>query len=153
MCFLVSFAHINFAMTEQRFLKLEKFEVLHSIGSGGFSKVYLIRDRETGQHYAAKVSLFMVDESTKNQNETLALFREVNLISMLDHPSIIKFIGFSEKSFEGDPTPTIVTEYASNGSLYDILDMEKSGLSLKEWNDTKKLIIIYGIAKRNVISS
>ena len=61
-------------MTEHRFLKLEKFEVLHSIGSGGFSKVYLIRDRETGQHYAAKVSLFMVDESTKNQNETLALF-------------------------------------------------------------------------------
>lgn len=50
-------------------------------------------------------------------------------MSLLNHPSILKFIGYSQTDFDGDPTPTIITEYATNGSLYEILEMEKSGLS------------------------
>ena len=70
----------------------------------------------------------------------------VKLMTILDHPSIIKFIGYSQIDFEGNPFPTIVTEYASNKSLYDLLETEKNGLSAPEWNDTKKLITVYGIA-------
>ncbi|KAK8850231.1 hypothetical protein M9Y10_018356 [Tritrichomonas musculus] len=50
-------------------------------------------------------------------------------MAVLDHPTILKFIGYSQTEFNGDPSPTIVTEYASNGSLHDILEMEKNGLS------------------------
>lgn len=49
-------------------------------------------------------------------------------------------------NFENEPNPTIITEYATNGSLSEIIELEKSGLSPSEWCPTKKLIIIYGIA-------
>ena len=52
--------------SQDKFLKLSKYLVLSSIGSGGFSTVYLIKDKEAGYKYAAKVSLFMVDEETQD---------------------------------------------------------------------------------------
>lgn len=45
-------------------------------------------------------------------------------MSILDHPTILKFIGYSQYDFEGNPRPTIVTEFANNGSLYNIIQME-----------------------------
>ena len=72
--------------------------------------------------------------------------REVNLMSLFNHPSILKFVGYYPTNFEGEPLPTIITELAGNGSLRDIIEMEISGLSPDEWGDTKKLINIYGIA-------
>lgn len=101
---------------------------------------------KTNEFYAAKICNFMVDEETKDSQETLLLFREVNLMSLLNHPAIIKFIGYSQNVFDGDPCPIILTEFASNGSLRSLIEMEQSGLSPPEWNETKKLIIIYGIA-------
>lgn len=40
----------------------------------------------------------------------------------------------------------IITKYYSNGSLKSILDEEMDGRSIASWNDTRKLIVIYGIA-------
>ena len=37
-------------------------------------------------------------------------------------------------------------KYESNGTLKKVLDFEKSSMSLYGWDDTKKLINIYGIA-------
>lgn len=129
-----------------KFLELNQYLILNQIGSGAFGKVYLIKDKNMNQKYAAKVSIFMVDENTEDKSETPALFREINLLSMLDHSAILNFIGYSQVAFNGDLTPTIITEYACNGSLYDLLQMEKSGLSIDGWHATKKLIIVYGIA-------
>lgn len=66
--------------------------------------------------------------------------------SKLDHPNILKFIGISPFDFEKKPKFTIITELAANGSLENVLELERHGLSPSNWNDTKKLIIIYGIA-------
>ena len=83
----------------------------------------------------------------KESAETIqSLSREVNIISQLNHPSIVKFIGYSPVNFKNKPKPVIITEFLSNGSLGDILDLEKKGLCKNEWNDTKKIINIYGIA-------
>lgn len=67
--------------------------------------------------------------------------REVNFICCLDHPSIMKFIGYSPVDFKKNQCPVIITEYCSNGTLEDMLINNPSKL-----DDTAKLIIIYGIA-------
>lgn len=54
------------------------------------------------------------------------LRREVNIIS-INHPSILKFIGYSP-----------VDEYSSNRSLGSIIQLERKSLSPESWNDTKK---------------
>lgn len=131
---------------QNRFLDLSRYQILFPIGKGGFSQVYRIKNTDNNEYYAAKVSLFMVDEETKDETETLLIFREVNLISLLNHPSILKFIGYSQTDFENDPKPAIITEFATNGSLRNIIDMDISGLSPDSWDYTKKLINIYGIA-------
>ncbi|KAK8841491.1 hypothetical protein M9Y10_027110 [Tritrichomonas musculus] len=42
--------------------------------------------------------------------------------------------------------PTIIMEYLQNGTLTNLLELERKGLSPKFWDDTKKMIIIYGVA-------
>ena len=69
-------------------------------------------------------------------------------MAALNHSSIIRYVGFSEIDFKDKPYPTIILEYAPNGTLKNIIDRENSGLSHEYWNDTKKLICIYGIASR-----
>ncbi|KAK8886604.1 hypothetical protein M9Y10_042068 [Tritrichomonas musculus] len=67
-------------------------------------------------------------------------------MSMLNYPSILKYIGYYRTDFENDPCPTLITELATSGSLREIINMEMSGLAPDNWDDTKKLINIYGIA-------
>ena len=67
-------------------------------------------------------------------------------MALLNHPSILKFIGYSPVNFENDPNPTIVIDYACNGSLRNIIDDEKNSLSPSEWTFTKKQTTVYGIA-------
>lgn len=72
--------------------------------------------------------------------------REINIISKLNYPSILKFIGFNSRNFNGKPKPTIITELSSNGSLDKIIEMERMSCGNPNWDDTKKLINIFGIA-------
>ena len=62
------------------------------------------------------------------------------------HGSILKFIGFSPYSFKNEPKPIVITELTSNKTLNDILHIERSNVKIPNWNSTKKLINIYGIA-------
>lgn len=126
-------------LSKNKFLDLKNYELLYSIGEGNFSKVYRVKNRTNIKYFAAKVSLSMVNEDTKDSKETLLLFREVNLMSLLNHPAKLKFIGYSQTDFEGDSMPT-------NDSLRIIIQLESQGLSPKEWDATIKLINIYGIA-------
>ena len=76
----------------------------------------------------------------------MSISREIGIISQLNHPSVLKFITFSPINFKGKPKPVIITEYASNGSSSDLLDHDKKNPNNIILNDTRKLIIIYGIA-------
>lgn len=133
-------------MSSNNISDISCFTLMSKIGEGSFSQVYRIKEIKTSEYYAAKISKSFIDEDTKNSPETIQLFREINLMSLLNHPSILKFIGYYPTNFENDPFPTIITELATNGPLRDIINMESRGLSLDIWDDTKKLINIYGIA-------
>lgn len=71
----------------------------------------------------------------------------MNIISRLEHPSILKFIGYSPIDFNKKQKPVIITEFSINGSLGELLELERMKKKIKGWDDTKKLICIYGIAK------
>lgn len=125
---------------------LKKYKKQGKIGFGNFSNVFKVKEDSTGNIYAAKISKFPILNENELTDGVQLHFREVNLMASLNHPAVIKFIGYSSTDFEGNPNPTIVTELAVNGCLEKILEKEQNGLSITNWDDTRKLINIYGIA-------
>ena len=67
-------------------------------------------------------------------------------MSQLNHPSILKFIGYSPIDFDNEPKPVIISEYSPNGSLSKLIALESRSRSIDMWDDTKKLITLYGIS-------
>lgn len=119
-------------------IDLNKFIQIKVLGKGGQGKVYQVQEKATKQFYAAKI--IKIEKSM--QKTTLHyIAREVNILLMVNHPAILQFKGISYKNFKNKSFPTILTEYLPNGSLSDILTEHP-----KEWDDTQKLITLYGIA-------
>lgn len=129
--------------TNKYILDLCDYEKLDLIGHGSFGEVFMVREKKTGMIYAAKISISSIKANSNFMRETL---REINILSRVYHPSIIKFIGVSPTNFEKEPKPVIITEYFPNGSLKKLIDLSKKSRSPEKWNDTRKLITLYGIA-------
>lgn len=118
-----------------------------------FSEVYKIKEKETGNFYIANIS--RPEESDDKEEAPLKMAKYV---FNFDHPSILELIGYSKIKNENETRTVVITEYFSNGILSDMIAAEKSGKPIEGWNNTKKLINIYGIAsgllymhKRNFI--
>ncbi|KAK8847912.1 hypothetical protein M9Y10_018960 [Tritrichomonas musculus] len=126
------------------FIDLSNFSNQTYIGKGSFAKVYKVEDKETGEIFAAKISLNKLTEEQKQLMTNLK--REIGIMSQLEHPSILKFKGYSPIDFKNESYPVIITEYSSNGSLDNILKLERQSRSPPNWDDTRKLITLYGIA-------
>lgn len=131
---------------KDKFLDLSKYSLLNEIGQGAFSNVHRVKENSTGEIFAAKILKKEINDEIINSEEMILLLREINLMSSMNHPSILKYIGFSPNDFQQNQYPTIITKYAPKGSLRDIIKKELSGLAPKEWDSTKKLINIFGIA-------
>ncbi|KAK8891437.1 hypothetical protein M9Y10_028646 [Tritrichomonas musculus] len=121
-------------------LSLDDFVVQGLIGSGSFGKVYKVIQKQTNETFAAKIS----KEKIKDQKSQsfLDISREVDILSKINHPSVLKFIYFNSTNFKKKPKPVIITELASNGTLEDFINLEPN----INWTDTRKLIVVYGIA-------
>ncbi|KAK8838935.1 hypothetical protein M9Y10_032394 [Tritrichomonas musculus] len=131
-------------------IDLSKYKVIKYLGRGNFGQAYLIKDKESKKLYAAKSTLHEIQkydpESKIDQNSILYLYREIKIMASLNHPSIIKYMGYNPLNFEGDRYITIISEYAPNGSLRQYINLEMAKQSPNNWTDTIKLINIYGIA-------
>ena len=125
-------------------LNLEKYVKLHKLGKGSFAKVYKIKKKNGEETYAAK----KIKDETEDLDEDRIkyLSREVDIISKLDNHAIIKFIGYSDTDFKKNKRSIIITDVYEAGNLKDILKLERGGCALPGWDDTKKFIVIYGIA-------
>ncbi|KAK8899073.1 hypothetical protein M9Y10_001372 [Tritrichomonas musculus] len=120
-----------------QYIDLKNYEKVHRIARGGCSKVIKIKDKTTGEFYAAK-KLF--------SNDINDLIQELSVFSDIKHESIIKLIGYSLRSFKNKPRNIIIIEYVKNGSLEQLLEKERSGCEFKFWTETMKLINIHGLA-------
>lgn len=119
---------------------------MDKIGFGSFSKVYLVKNRITGEICSAKRLNNKMAANFMEDDNSLHIIREIKLISILNHPCVIGFIGFSSIDLKHSPYPTMFMEYAPNNTLKHIIHLESIGLSPNGWNETRKLKNIYGIA-------
>lgn len=116
------------------------------INEGSLSKVLQVVDKNTGKTYSA-----LILKQFQAQQFIQELRKEVDLLVLTRFPSILSFVGYSPKDFEGKQTPVIITESFPNGSLYQVIRQANRCISdvhdpVKSWNNTTKLITLYGIA-------
>ena len=126
-------------------IDLSRFEKIKNIGEGSFAKVYKVFEKITGNIYACKISRFEADYMDEDYIKNTE--REITVMSKIKFCSVVEFIGFNPKNFKDQERATIITEFIPNYSLDVILDLERKGQSIVEWDDTHKLITIYGIAR------
>ena len=83
------------------------YEVLKKIGEGGFSKVYKVKEKETGEIRAMK-------ELNKSKIPNLKDFKtEIKILAMLDHPNILRLFQVIEDS----KNIYLIMELCSGGEL------------------------------------
>jgi serine/threonine protein kinase len=101
-------------------VKIGKYELLGSLGRGGFGTVYKAKTGE-GQIYALKVlNPFLIDNS-----EIVTLFlNEAAILSRLDHKNICKLIEY----FAHGPEYVIVLEYIEGIDLKELMQMHPGNL-------------------------
>lgn len=101
----------------------ERFKIVSICGSGASSKIYraqhLLLDKEIA------IKLF---NRTASQNEKSyqRFLNEASALSKLDHPNIIRFLGFGETT---DKRPFISTEYIVGCTLQELVSKHAGGLS------------------------
>jgi len=91
----------------------DTYTVLHQIGHGAFSAVYLLQHNETKQNFALK----RVSKSHRDFTED-GLLSECRIMQLVGkHANIVEFLALyeSEKSFD------IVQELSGGGELFDII--------------------------------
>mgnify|MGYP002472163742 CR=1 FL=1 len=96
------------------FLSLNKFTKQGKIGQGAFGKVFKVRENKTGNIFTAKISIKKLNEFEKENFKNIK--RKISILSQLNHPSVLKFIGYSPYDFNHQNYPVIMTEYSSNCS-------------------------------------
>jgi calcium-dependent protein kinase len=96
----------------------KNYEFISMLGNGNFGKVRLYRDRKQ------KDLLFAI-KTLKKQHLTKTYFEliknEVNILSNLDHPNIVKYFGV----YEDDLYIHILMEYLKGYDLYKIIALKK----------------------------
>jgi len=94
--------------------KVGKYEIIRSLGSGGFGSVFLAKDTWLDIKVAIKVP-------HKQSQELFKLLKEPRLQAALNHPNIVRMIT-AEKA---DKTFFMVMEYVRGKTLEKILQKEK----------------------------
>ena len=70
------------------------------LGSGSFSSVYKVKNIETDEIYSAKISKQRIRKLMNDKQKILYLFREIKIMSSLNHPAIIQYVGYNLKNFD-----------------------------------------------------
>ncbi|XP_043936930.1 serine/threonine-protein kinase SIK2 [Protopterus annectens] len=89
------------------------YDIEGTLGKGNFAVVKLARHRITKTEVAIKI----IDKSQLDAVNLEKIYREVQIMKMLDHPHIIKLY----QVMETKNMLYLVTEYAKNGEIFDYL--------------------------------
>lgn len=94
--------------------KVDQYEVLERLGSGGMGEVYLARDVHLDRLTALK---FLPEEMAQDEVARTRLTREARSAASLDHPSICKVFAIGE--FDGKLY--LALEYIAGRTLHQVL--------------------------------
>jgi len=89
-----------------------KYEIIQEIGRGAFSIVYKVKSKEDNNIYCLKKI---------NMKKTKDKESEINILSNLNHPNLIKFY----YSFANEEGIYIIMEFCQYGDLYSLLQSVK----------------------------
>ncbi|KAJ9177810.1 hypothetical protein P3X46_012982 [Hevea brasiliensis] len=103
-------------VTENTTAPVSKWKKGKLLGRGTFGHVYLGFNSESGQMCAIKEVRVVSDDQTSKEC-LKQLNQEINLLSQLSHPNIVRYYG-SELSEE---TLSVYLEYVSGGSIHKLL--------------------------------
>lgn len=99
---------------------LGDYDLKEVLGEGGFGKVYLAVDRETGEKVAIK---FMdVSHYLSHASQIEEIYREADALQKLDHNNIIHL----HKAFVQKKEVILIMEYAGGGELLERVDKKGS---------------------------
>ncbi|KAM3133920.1 hypothetical protein pb186bvf_014035 [Paramecium bursaria] len=92
-------------------VNIKDFTLVRCIGSGGFSRVYLVRYKVNGKFYAMK----LIDKEFVLQNKKQDLIQnERDIMSVIKHPFTVKM----EYAFESKNYIIFIMEFCSGGELF-----------------------------------
>ena len=86
------------AQTEENLSNLKEYEIIEKIGEGGFSEVFLARNKQTGEKVALKMLLPQV---AANDYAVQSFLREAENTKALNHPNIVQLrdTGYDQGTF------------------------------------------------------
>ncbi|CAB9520636.1 Protein kinase 4 (Fragment) [Seminavis robusta] len=103
--------------------EVEKIKVL---GHGGFGKVWLVKHKETNQHYALKE---LNKRQILDRNQAQNVMREREILATLNHPFILGQVS----SFQDETSLYILMDLIRGGELYNlIVGTEGKGLPVED---------------------
>jgi len=96
----------------------KRYEIdAHEIGSGGYGKVFIARDRETKERMVAIKKVIVLDEDKKQ-----GFLKEAQIMKELDHPNICRLL----ETYEERRHMFFVMEFCEGGEVFDrIMDNER----------------------------
>ena len=103
-----------------KLVSYHQFDLLRMLGSGEFAKVYLARNKHSGELMAVKV----LKKIWNKDKRAIASFQnEINTLAQMDHPRIVRLLGSGTLP---NGSPYLATEYVSGINLEEMLEMPKS---------------------------
>jgi hypothetical protein len=89
--------------------------VVRELGEGGFSFVYLTRDKRTGKLFAVK------QLRAQSQEQSRMVRREIEVQQALEHPNILPLIDHATKSLPRYDEILLVFPAYQRGTVYDVV--------------------------------
>ena len=90
----------------------KEYKLIKSIGKGSFGEVFLTKKANSHKLYATKI---IPISNFQNKELNKYLLNEINIMSQLNHPNIIKLYDIREKN----DNKLLVMDYINGGSLAD----------------------------------
>ena len=113
------------------------------IQKGRYGSIYSIQKQNTDQFYAAKV--INCDRGEAQIQKTIDLL--FGPLVRLNHPTIIKYYGYSLKDFDGKDNITLIMDLVKNDSLANFIEGIRASSKEIFYNNTSRQKILIGIAR------
>ena len=95
-------------------MKLSDYEMGETLGTGSFGRVKIAKQKKTKEYFAMKI---MKKKEIIKSKQADHIANEIKILSMIDHPFVIKFGGFAQD----DKYLYIAMELVNGGELFTYL--------------------------------
>lgn len=111
-----------------------KFDFISELGSGGFGKVRLFRDKHIPE---MKYAIKTLKKNFLNNHAIDSIIREVSIVMQLDHPNIVKYF----ETFEDEHYIHLVMEFIPGENLFCLLWNSKRKITESDMNSISKYLL------------